>query len=501
MTAALLARSSAFARIGGVDVAVLTFDARPDTPQLEARLRDRGVIAERVRLVNLYDWLRTNGLPGGSLRLDRDVFTPLGADEATEESWREGRVVARVRRDPAGHLLQIDHLREDGTLVLSDRRDARQRGVLGGRSLVLCDGGGRPVRSWRRSWTLYTAWLDALVERQPSFMIVDSKTIAPFMLSYRRSHVVTAHVVHASHRAARGSSHPVRSTRRAVFEHLDDFDLVVVLSRRQAAEVVDLVGPLDHLVVIPNAKPATDHGRLARSGSRPPREAGSGIVLASLTRRKRVADAIAAFSSASRRTTTEPIAGSITRLTLDIYGEGEEREVIEDLALRIPGAVLHGFEPDARRHLERSSFLLLTSRSEGFPLVLVEAMAVGCIPIAYDIRYGPADLIRDGRNGFLVPDGDTDALASAIVALQRLPARRVEAMRRAAVRSARAFDERRVVTTWARHLSEAQARRELRRSHRWRRLRMALQKAPFGAGLRRIVVRTRSVTNRFGGAH
>lgn len=470
MTAALLARSSSFARLGGVDVDVLTFDARPDTAELEHRLRARGAIADGVEIVNLYDWLRTNPLPGGRLLLERDAFTPL-----------------------ADHVLQIDHLRDDGSLVLSDRRDARRRGELGGRSLVLCDDEGRPVRSWRRAWPLYTAWLDALTASSQSFMIVDSKTIAPFILGYRRSHVVTAHVVHASHRAAPGAGHPVRDSRREVFEHLDDFDLVALLSKRQAAEVAEIAGPHEHLAVIPNARPPRDasdglraRGRAADASQRP---LGAGIVLASLTPRKRVTDAIEAVVAAR--------GGRGSTLTLDVYGDGGERESLERLAAGTPGVRLHGFVPDARRHLAECSFLLLTSRSEGFPLVLVEAIAAGCIPIAYDIRYGPADLIRNGRNGLLVPSGDVEGLAAAIASLQRMPQRKVAAMRRAAQRSARAFDERRVVATWARELSWAQARRELRRSHRVPRLRAALQRVPFGPRLRRIAVRAQATLGRF----
>ncbi len=84
-----------------------------------------------------------------------------------------------------------------------------------------------------------------------------------------------------------------------------------------------------------------------------------------------------------------------------------------------------GTSSDARRRLATASFLLLTSSLEGFPLVLVEAMAAGCIPIAYDVPYGPSDVIVSGRNGFLVPAGDLDALTRAVAEFLRLPARRI----------------------------------------------------------------------------
>ena len=56
--------------------------------------------------------------------------------------------------------------------------------------------------------------------------------------------------------------------------------------------------------------------------------------------------------------------------------------------------------------------MLLTSRMEGLPLVLLEAMSVGCIPIAYDMPYGPADIIVDGVNGYLVEAGDIEGWPS-----------------------------------------------------------------------------------------
>ncbi|MEV1128393.1 glycosyltransferase [Agromyces sp. NPDC049794] len=444
MTAAMLHRSAAFHRVAGVSVDILTFDDRPDSSSLDRRLQDRGVLADGVRVVNLYDWLRKHPLPGGSLAADR-VFTPLAEAEATEVRRSDHAVVARVRRGDDGRILQVDHLRPDGSLVLSDRRDVRERGALGGRSVVLCDGEGSPVRSWRRIRPLYTAWLDALTARQPSFMIVDSKTVAPFMLTYRRAHVVTAHVVHASHRPGAGQSGTVRASRREVFEHLDDYDLVAFLSRRQATEVTELVGAQRNLVVIPNSLSVMPVGDVGQ------RDPFRGVVLAALEQRKRVEDAVDAVQLANSRL-EKP-------LRLDVYGDGECRSAIESHIVDPSVVRLHGYDPGARAKLAEASFLLLTSRSEGFPLVLVESLAMGCLPIAYDIRYGPADIIRDGRNGFVVPAGDVEALAAALQRLRDLPPGRVMAMRRAAVRSARRFDDERIVALWARELKRAAARK------------------------------------------
>jgi poly(glycerol-phosphate) alpha-glucosyltransferase len=115
-------------------------------------------------------------------------------------------------------------------------------------------------------------------------------------------------------------------------------------------------------------------------------------------------------------------------------------------------------------------------------------MAAGCLPIAYDVAYGPADLIRDGRNGFLVPPGDVEALATALARARTLPPRRIAAMRRHAVRSARRFDDERIVAVWSRELRRAAATRRLRQSTRFRSLRAGVARTPLAPPLRSLAV-------------
>jgi poly(glycerol-phosphate) alpha-glucosyltransferase len=436
MTRAMLQRSQAFVRLGGATVDILTFDARSDYPMVEQRLRFVGDLIEGMRLVNLYDWLRENPLPGGSLRLDRHPFDPI---EAAAPGITARDALTRVRTADDGTVLQVDHLRRDGTLLLSDRRDVRQRGTLGGRSVVLCDESGRPVRSWGRIHHLYTAWLNRLVGRSRAFMIVDSKTIAPFMLGYRRPRVTTVHVVHNSHLGSRGA---FRSTRREVLENSDQFDSVVVLTERQRRDLLEALGPVDNLAVIPNAVPPGDPGALDRDPYR-------GVVIASLTSRKRVDHAVRAI-----RDVANP------DVALDIYGDGELRESLEDLAATTGGAVrLHGYRSDARRELADASFILATGSSEGMPLVLIESMAAGCIPIAYDVPYGPSDVI-DGVNGILVPSGDVSALTEAVRSLVAEPPAQLARRRRRARRTALRFSDEVITARWARELRLAARRHE-----------------------------------------
>ncbi|PWC07419.1 hypothetical protein DF223_07340 [Mycetocola zhujimingii] len=456
MTGAFLHRSRAFVRLGGIDVDVLTFDARPDYPEVERRLRQGGRLIDGMSLVNLWDWMRDHPSPGQFARTKASAsenltaaFDPLDRGGQYFAGTRNGMIMSLTRyADDGVTELQVDHYRPDGTLAVSDRRDVRQRGTVGGRSIVLCDTSGAPVRAWDRAWALYRWWLDQMRGSGPATMIVDSKTSARFMVGYVRPQLLVMHVVHASHLAGSDET-TVRASRAAVFDDPRSFDALVFLTERQRTEAEPLLGDQVHTAVIPN-------GRAVPRASAAPKDrpVTSGIMLSALEKRKRVEHSVRAIAGARA-------AGAPA--TLDIYGEGPERQRVEAAIAKAGGGItLRGYDPDASTHLSESSFLLLSSRSEGFPLVLVEAMAAGCLPIAYDIAYGPADIIRDGVNGFLVPPGDIPALSAAIERLVALPAARVHAMRRHAVQTASHYSDEAVTKRWASELDRAAKRRGFR---------------------------------------
>ena len=102
---------------------------------------------------------------------------------------------------------------------------------------------------------------------------------------------------------------------------------------------------------------------------------------------------------------------------LEIYGKKEPKEGLEEQAkqLGIENSVTF-FEPEKNiqsKYLE-SSIYVMSSRFEGFGMVLIEAMACGIPCVSFDCPFGPSDIVKDNEDGFLVENGNTTQLAEKL---------------------------------------------------------------------------------------
>ena len=165
------------------------------------------------------------------------------------------------------------------------------------------------------------------------------------------------------------------------------------------------------------------------------------IAVGRLTAQKNFSSLIRAFRN---------VANTHPDWTLEIYGEGNERNVLQKqiTELRLENDVyLCGNTLQVQEKMRESSCFVLSSRFEGLPLVMLEAMSCGLPVVSYDCPCGPKDIVTDGIDGFLVPTGDEQMLAEKICYLIENPNIRTQ-MGAAALKKSENYHIEKIIPMW-----------------------------------------------------
>lgn len=237
-------------------------------------------------------------------------------------------------------------------------------------------------------------------------------------------------------------AHP-RVLRRAIRRRYPKLAAVAVLTDNDKREYGQFLDDQVRLVRIPNA--AEIGGPLADLESRTILAAGR------LTRQKGFDMLIPAFGHVARAHPDwrlricgrGPLRGDLERLV--------EEEGLADV-VDLPGP------RDLAEEMARASIFVLSSRFEGFPVVLLEAMSKGMAVVSFDCPTGPAEVVDDRRNGLLVPPRQVEALAAAMLVLVEDPDLR-RSCGQAAFETAQSYKMDSIGPRWEELLTELEAAR------------------------------------------
>lgn len=235
---------------------------------------------------------------------------------------------------------------------------------------------------------LRTLDTDVLVTTSPALMSA-AADLAP-------SRVITVHQEHRPSQLRGPTGEPL-------LPRAPEFDAVVVLTERTRQWLEESLGTAaPRLAAIPNAVPEGFRPRSSLTGK-------SIVMPRRLVPDKQVDHAVVAFSKVLPR---HP------GWRLRIFGDGPQmsrlRNLVQGLGLHESVEILGPSRHMAEEWAKASLTMLPSQDGEAFPLVLLEAFAAGVPAVAYDIVTGPAEIIRHGVDGLLVPPDDVDGLAEAI---------------------------------------------------------------------------------------
>ena len=135
---------------------------------------------------------------------------------------------------------------------------------------------------------------------------------------------------------------------------------------------------------------------------------------------------------------------------LVIFGDGNRvpyEQLMSDLGIDTTRCHLNGPTTDIQKEYINSSIFVLSSRFEGFGMVLIEAMACGLPVVSYACPCGPKDIIKDGEDGLLVDNGNVNALAETMSCLITDDVLR-QSMSQAGRRNVRRFNIEQIAQYW-----------------------------------------------------
>lgn len=143
----------------------------------------------------------------------------------------------------------------------------------------------------------------------------------------------------------------------------------------------------------------------------------------------------------------EKVLTEVSDWSLEIYGEGPEEEKIRRIVSdrKLQNVNFHGFVRNMSKHYASGDILMCTSDSEGFGLVIIEAMQYGIIPVAFDCPVSPKEIIADG--GECVDCYDTAAFADKVISLCKDRDKRI-ALQAKAVKRSEYYLEDNVINKW-----------------------------------------------------
>ncbi|WP_411732387.1 glycosyltransferase [Paeniglutamicibacter sp.] len=409
MTAMCLKRAGMFHE-RGVPSAVVTFDANPGLEELRTTLVETGRLQPEVPLLNLHDFYAKYS-PELSPKKPKTWVRSL--------DWVES---GRTHNSGDDSLFYVDYLmpnretaalreyhRRDGTVYLVDSTlpadvDAQEAS----RTLKLVAPDGSVAATLGSPAKLYRRFLSDLVDRSPADVVIDSKYSAGFLWGWKHPAAVKFVNFHSTHVAAGQDplTGKLSTAHQKIIQNRDAWDGITFLTESQRTAFVQRFGDTSNTVVISN--PVDGPAALPACAARRP---NSVLHIGRFTQGKNIGDVLEIVKKVS-------LGG--TPVHLDLVGDGEQRPVLE-ARVRELGAedlvTFHGHVDDVDQRLDRARVLLLCSKFEGQSLAILEAQAHGCVPVAYDVDFGPRDMIENPRNGFLVPFGEQDAAVRAVTRL------------------------------------------------------------------------------------
>lgn len=465
LTGSLLVKAKWFAKLKNWHSKILTMNWNANYASIIKKLYLDEKITELTEVVNLNEFFRDSshrvGIETDSSYVDSwkelepnrwqnasgDIIERKYSDMygiMHDNLWIGGKIRRRTHFDRNGtihkistfddtghHVLREDYINQFGGIYQSRQYIVNENGKTTLIKVMLFSDDASVVFESDNITEFRRYFINQVVNDQPTFAMAETRAMDPVLLDLHNPMVKTIYMVHNPH--IRPGTNIIRAGNRPVLNgRLNEIDAYLLLTDRQRQDVEKRFGYRDNYFTISHP---IEEKKITQQKDH------TIVMLTRLDYQKRLDHAVRIFELVHQKDPT---------LKLEIYGKGDKELMLKEMIAErhLEDVVfLRGHSQEAQNVVQRAMFSLITSRYEGFPLAVEESLANGTPVLAYDIKYGPADMVQDGYNGYLIKEGDIKTFANKIVLLAN-DATLLKKMSANAIESTRKWNPTEFVEKW-----------------------------------------------------
>jgi poly(glycerol-phosphate) alpha-glucosyltransferase len=301
----------------------------------------------------------------------------------------------------------IDYYTTDGILCIKAFFKFTDEGAMPDKYIVY-DQTEAVIRECEGSAELAAFYLSKTITGSKFYMLIVEDGLmskAATMVESEKINVAKCAVVHS---IFQNDAYNPKSGPQMYYKYLCEnhkkFDSIIMLTQSAKKDFQEIYGKMSNIDVIPHPYPYE-----IRKADIDVNDRKNAVIIARLDPLKQINLAVDVFSL---------VVQKIPYAKLEIYGHGPEKKRLEEQIKKLKlenNVFLRGYTDAPLQIFKNAALSVFTSAAEGFGLTLVESICNGCPAFAFDIKYGPSEIIDDGKTGYLIPNFNKEKFAGKIV--------------------------------------------------------------------------------------
>lgn len=440
---AAVRKANLLSQENGYKIVILVLSYQKHLAEVVMNMKREGKLAEEIEVINIIQYLNPKpAYKTKKLKINKKKFAKIEAGK-NYRFYDNGTYVmsANMNKDN-GRLEFIDHLEMGRIRVLREEYDFRgnlvryveyrnnsatmHRYVDKDKKCFLTVWVDEETGNWMRAIDFntgkeyirmskfYISIINQIIKKfeNPIIFSLFSEKLKnipeegknlDYIVSKLSSNVKKIASLHNTHLAdPYNDKNEIQPVFRDLFEN-ENFDKIIVLTEEQKKDIESVFNC--DIEVIPNAYDFSVPEYNAE------KDINRIIMVSRIDAKKRVDLAVEIMKIISNKD---------QELYLDFYGFGYKDELEKEIYSKVKDYGLEnfnfkGFTSNINEELQKSGMSILTSDTEAFPLTIMESIANNVPCISFDIKYGPKDMIVNGKNGYLIEQNDIEGFADKII--------------------------------------------------------------------------------------